>query len=187
MPNVETILREHVTLNADCIDRLYLNGYVPRLQRPENLSWFLHEHRKNPVVSPTAQAQRLCNELGSASSGWQERCRGSAEEADTVQAGVSASKRTSPLTPASSFVARRSFSSLLTIRTWRADRRVPTGERKAFKGAGPGQRTEAEHRGREDRPMPGRLAPPRSPKMTRIFPQQSAQTRISTAKSVATV
>ncbi len=52
MPNVETILREHVTLNVDCIDRLYLNGYVPRLQRPENLWWFLHEHRGNPVVSP---------------------------------------------------------------------------------------------------------------------------------------
>jgi hypothetical protein len=29
-----------------------LNGYVPRLQRPENLWWFLHEHRGNPVLSP---------------------------------------------------------------------------------------------------------------------------------------
>jgi hypothetical protein len=52
MANVETLLRDHVTLNVDCIDRLYLNGYVARLQRPENLWWFLHEHRKNPVVSP---------------------------------------------------------------------------------------------------------------------------------------
>jgi len=52
MPNVETILREHVTLNVDCIDRLYLNGYVPDLQRPESLWWFLHEHRGNPVLSP---------------------------------------------------------------------------------------------------------------------------------------
>src|SRR5260370_7126242 len=52
MPNVETILRDHVTLNVDCIDRLYLNGYVPRLQRPENVWWFLHEHRGHPVVSP---------------------------------------------------------------------------------------------------------------------------------------
>jgi len=37
MPNVETLLRDHVTLNVDCIDRLYLNGYVPRLQRPDLL------------------------------------------------------------------------------------------------------------------------------------------------------
>jgi hypothetical protein len=53
MTNVETVLRDHVTLNIDCIDRLYLNGYVPRLQRPENVWWFLHEHRGHPIVSPT--------------------------------------------------------------------------------------------------------------------------------------
>ena len=52
MPNVETLLREHVRLQVDCIDRLYLNGYVPRLQRPQNLWWFFHEHRKQPVLSP---------------------------------------------------------------------------------------------------------------------------------------
>jgi hypothetical protein len=52
MPNVETLLRDHVTLNIDCIDRLYLNGYVELLQRPQNLWWFLHEHLGFPVVSP---------------------------------------------------------------------------------------------------------------------------------------
>jgi hypothetical protein len=52
MPNVETLLRDHVTLNLDCIDRLYLNGYVELLQRPQNLWWFLHEHRGFAVVSP---------------------------------------------------------------------------------------------------------------------------------------
>jgi hypothetical protein len=52
MPNVDTLLRDHVRLQVDCIDRLYLNGYVARLQRPQNLWWFLHEHRGHPVVSP---------------------------------------------------------------------------------------------------------------------------------------
>ena len=52
MPNVETLLREHVRLQVDCIDRLYLNGYVPRLQTPQNLWWFFHEHRQCPVISP---------------------------------------------------------------------------------------------------------------------------------------
>ena len=52
MPNIETLLRDHVTLNVDCIDRLYLNGYVPRLQRPENLWWFLTQHSGWPVPSP---------------------------------------------------------------------------------------------------------------------------------------
>ena len=31
-PNVATILRDHVSLSTACIDRLYLNGYVPKLQ-----------------------------------------------------------------------------------------------------------------------------------------------------------
>ena len=32
MPNVAEIIRGHVTLEVKCVDRLYLNGYVPRLQ-----------------------------------------------------------------------------------------------------------------------------------------------------------
>jgi hypothetical protein len=31
--SVATILREHVTLEVEGIDRLYLNVYVPKLQR----------------------------------------------------------------------------------------------------------------------------------------------------------
>jgi hypothetical protein len=44
MPNVESLPRDHVTLQVDSIDRLHLNGYVPLLQRPGNLWCFLHEH-----------------------------------------------------------------------------------------------------------------------------------------------
>jgi hypothetical protein len=57
MPNVETILRDHVTLNLDCIDRLYLNGYVPGLQRPDQLFCFLRYHRGKPIVSPALLKQ----------------------------------------------------------------------------------------------------------------------------------
>jgi hypothetical protein len=52
MPNVETLLRDHVRLQVDCIDRLYLNGFVPRLQRPQNLWWYLVKHRGWPIPSP---------------------------------------------------------------------------------------------------------------------------------------
>ena len=52
MPNVETVLRDHVTLQAECVDRLYLNGYVPALQRPEQLRWFLRQHRGYQILSP---------------------------------------------------------------------------------------------------------------------------------------
>ena len=34
MPTVADILKEHVTLDIESFDRLYLNGYVPILQIP---------------------------------------------------------------------------------------------------------------------------------------------------------
>jgi len=42
----------HVTLDVSCIDRLYLNGYVPRLQTPGGVIYFFHDHRGKPIVSP---------------------------------------------------------------------------------------------------------------------------------------
>jgi hypothetical protein len=51
-PNIETIIRDRVTLTIDCIDRLYLNGYVPKLQTSGQLCWFLEHHLGNPIPSP---------------------------------------------------------------------------------------------------------------------------------------
>ena len=51
-PNIETIIRDRVTLTVDCLDRLYLNGYVPRLQTSGQLCWFLRDHLGNPIPSP---------------------------------------------------------------------------------------------------------------------------------------
>jgi len=41
MPNVAELIRDHVTLTVDCVDRLYLNGYVPRLQTSGGVVAFL--------------------------------------------------------------------------------------------------------------------------------------------------
>lgn len=57
MPNVATILRDHVTLKLDSIDRLYLNGYLPGLQRPEQLCYFLRGHRREKILSPALLKQ----------------------------------------------------------------------------------------------------------------------------------
>lgn len=57
MPNMETILRDHVTLQVECIDRIYLNGYVPRLQRSGQLAYFLTGHRGNRLPSPALMGQ----------------------------------------------------------------------------------------------------------------------------------
>jgi hypothetical protein len=45
------VLAGHVTLEVECIDRMYLNVYQPRLQHPEGLVQFLRSHRGYPIAS----------------------------------------------------------------------------------------------------------------------------------------
>ena len=35
----------HVGLDVSCLDRLYLNGYVNKLQTPGGVVYFFHDHR----------------------------------------------------------------------------------------------------------------------------------------------
>ncbi|MDT3446872.1 hypothetical protein [Pseudofrankia sp. BMG5.37] len=42
----------HVSLDISCLDRIYLNGYVPSLQTQGGVIWFFAEHRGKPIVSP---------------------------------------------------------------------------------------------------------------------------------------
>src|SRR5436190_11256494 len=51
MPTLTEILEEHVTFELECIDRLYLNGYVPGLQTPEAVAHFLRHHRQAKFAS----------------------------------------------------------------------------------------------------------------------------------------
>jgi hypothetical protein len=50
------LLREHVTLEVESIDRMYLNVYIPKLQRESGASWFLKQQRQYPVASSAAMA-----------------------------------------------------------------------------------------------------------------------------------
>lgn len=52
MPNVAELIREHVTLEVECVDRLYLNGYIPTLQDAGQLVNFLTKHRCHRIPSP---------------------------------------------------------------------------------------------------------------------------------------
>jgi hypothetical protein len=49
--DINEILKEHVTLDIECIDRIYLNGYIPNLQIPGQLVNFLR-HRGHRIPSP---------------------------------------------------------------------------------------------------------------------------------------
>jgi hypothetical protein len=41
-----------VVLDVSCLDRLYLNGYVNKLQTPGGVVYFVRDHRGKPIVSP---------------------------------------------------------------------------------------------------------------------------------------
>lgn len=48
---VSDLLKEHVTLELEGIDRMYLNAYVPGLQTPEGVAWFFRTHRGQTFAS----------------------------------------------------------------------------------------------------------------------------------------
>ena len=50
------VLAEHTTLELECIDRMYLNVYVPLLQTAAGTAWFFREVRGNPVPSSALMA-----------------------------------------------------------------------------------------------------------------------------------
>jgi hypothetical protein len=52
MPNVHEIIRDHVSLSITCVDRLYVNGYLPTLQTGGQLRHFMHDHLGQPIPSP---------------------------------------------------------------------------------------------------------------------------------------
>jgi hypothetical protein len=55
--NINEVLEGHVALEVECVDRLYLNAYVPTLQVGGQVVRFLTGHLGNPVPSPTLFAR----------------------------------------------------------------------------------------------------------------------------------
>src|SRR5215831_2694870 len=50
--NINDVLDGHVVLDNQCLDRIYLNGYVPKLQVPGQVVTFLTQHLGNSIPSP---------------------------------------------------------------------------------------------------------------------------------------
>ncbi|MYH29413.1 MAG: hypothetical protein F4018_05575 [Acidobacteria bacterium] len=64
--SVAQILSEHTTLALECIDRLYLNVYVPVLQRAAGAAYFFRTMRGASVPSSALMApitQRFVNAI----------------------------------------------------------------------------------------------------------------------------
>jgi hypothetical protein len=49
---VGDLLDGHVVLDVQCLDRIYLNGYVPNLQVPGQVVSFMRDHLGYPIPSP---------------------------------------------------------------------------------------------------------------------------------------
>jgi hypothetical protein len=56
---ISQVLDGHVMLDLECLDRVYLNGYVPNLQVSGQVVTFLTRHLGNPIPSPA-----LFNQIG---------------------------------------------------------------------------------------------------------------------------
>jgi hypothetical protein len=54
--SVAEVLNDHVTLEVECIDRLYLNLYVPILQQPAGIGHFWIRHRGHRFATSSLMA-----------------------------------------------------------------------------------------------------------------------------------
>ncbi len=63
--NINDVLEGHVRLELDCLDRIYLNAYVNKLQVEGQVAYFLRDHLGNPVPSP-ALFEKIGNRFRSA-------------------------------------------------------------------------------------------------------------------------
>jgi hypothetical protein len=50
--NINEVLEGHIALEVECVDRLYLNAYVAKLQVGGQVARFLHDHLGYPFPSP---------------------------------------------------------------------------------------------------------------------------------------
>jgi hypothetical protein len=57
MAIIPELLDGHVTLEVECLDRLYLNGYIGKLATGLGLVMFMREQLGKPVPSPLVLGQ----------------------------------------------------------------------------------------------------------------------------------
>src|SRR3954452_9715517 len=57
MATIPELLDGHVTLEVECLDRLYLNGYIGKLATGPGLVFFMREQLGKPIASPVVLGQ----------------------------------------------------------------------------------------------------------------------------------
>jgi hypothetical protein len=51
MPNIDELIRDHVTLSIRCLDRVHLHACMPKLQTSGGLCYLLRDHLGHPTIS----------------------------------------------------------------------------------------------------------------------------------------
>jgi hypothetical protein len=57
MVTIPELLDGHVTLEVECLDRLYLNGYIGKLATGPGLFFFMQDQLGKPIPSPVVLGQ----------------------------------------------------------------------------------------------------------------------------------
>src|SRR6476620_9615236 len=57
MATIPELLNGHITLEVECLDRLYLNGYIGQLATGGGLIAFMREQLGKPIPSPVVLGQ----------------------------------------------------------------------------------------------------------------------------------
>src|ERR1700728_3199862 len=57
MASIPELLHDHVTLEVECLDRLYWNGYIGRLATSGGLVTFMQQQLGKPIPSPVVLGQ----------------------------------------------------------------------------------------------------------------------------------
>ncbi len=52
MPTIAEVLRDRISLDVECVDRVLLNGYVKHLQMPGGVVNFIREQKSWPIPPP---------------------------------------------------------------------------------------------------------------------------------------
>ena len=96
MATIPELLDGHITLEVECLDRLYLNGYIGKLATGPGLSMFMRFQLEKPFPSPVV--------LGQVSERFREAVKTLAEREDiSVHSSITKKGRTtSPTTSAGS-------------------------------------------------------------------------------------
>ncbi len=78
LANMHSILQNHVSLTVSCIDRIYLNGYVPKLHtsgQRDRFRWFTSREASARTMSPPLTGLASPMLTGLSSSAWPKKGR----------------------------------------------------------------------------------------------------------------